>query len=62
MSRETQQAGERILAGEEVWELSGLPGVYRKPRTKIAGDRPIGTALEDAEAGGLVVFETKGAE
>lgn len=62
MSRETFEAGERIKKGQEVWTLSGLKGVYGKPRTKIKGDEVIGTALETAEAGGLVVVELKEAK
>ncbi len=57
MSRQTFTAGERIKQGQEVWRLSGLRGVYRKPRVKIKGDQPIGEALEEAEPGGLVVVE-----
>lgn len=57
MTRQTFIAGERIKQGEEVWELSGMPGGWLKPKVRLQGDRSVGRALETAEKGGLVVVE-----
>ena len=59
MPRETYQAGTAFKEGDEVWLLAGLPYVWHKPERKQKGDELVGRALEDVDAYGLVVVDTK---